>query len=322
MNNTFEGYDPQIPVPPDFDLFWATSLRRPGPVLLSVEPVPSRLRLVSTFDVSFAGFGGHPIRAWYSRPSFVEDVVLPAVVEFPGYGRGRGFPHERLTWVSAGYAHLLMDVRGQGGRYGNGGDTPDPGAVPDAPWPVTWGIGSPDTYYYRRLLVDAVRAVHAVRALPGVDPLRVAAAGNSQGGGLALAVAGLVPDLAALLCTAPFLCDIHHALGSVTTSPYAEIAAYLAVRRDLTPAAYDTLSYLDGVTFARRAVAPACFGVGLRDDVCPPAGTYAAFNAYGGPRTDKEIHAYPFNGHEGGDAFHVAHQLEWLTDRLPPEPAE
>ncbi|MFI5844666.1 acetylxylan esterase [Catenuloplanes sp. NPDC051500] len=321
MTPDLEGYDPEVLVPPDFDEFWSSTLQRRGPILLSVTPVQTRLRLISTWDVAFAGFGGHPIRAWYSRPSFVEDVTIPAVVEFPGYGRGRGFPHERLMWVSAGYAHLLMDVRGQGGRYGNGGDTPDPGAVPDAPWPVTWGIGSPDTYYYRRLITDAVRAVLAVRALPGVDPSRVAAIGNSQGGGLALAVAGLVPDLAALLVTSPFLCDIHHALSHVETSPYGEVASYLAVRRDLTPAAFDTLSYMEGVTFARRATAPACFGTGLRDNVCPPTGAYAAFNAYGGPRTPKEIHAYPFNGHEAGDAFHAAHQLEWLLTQLPPDPA-
>ncbi|MFD0336125.1 acetylxylan esterase [Streptomyces erythrogriseus] len=48
-----------------------------------------------------------------------------------------GSPHERLTWVNAGYAHLLMDNRGQGGQYGCGGDTPTrtparPG-VPDRP---------------------------------------------------------------------------------------------------------------------------------------------------------------------------------------------
>ena len=30
----------------------------------------------------------------------------------------------------------------------------------------------------------------------------------------------------------------------------------------------------------------------------------------------KEIHAYPYNGHEGGDAVHVRHQLDWLVEVL------
>jgi cephalosporin-C deacetylase len=70
-----------------------------------------------------------------------------------------------------------------------------------------------------------------------------------------------------------------------------------------------TLSYVDGVLFARRATAPAHFGVGLRDNVCPPSTAYAAYNHYGGPKT---IHAYPFNQHEGGDAVQVVRQLAWL----------
>ena len=155
----------------------------------------------------------------------------------------------------------------------------------------------------------------AVRALPGVDGEQVAAVGNSQGGGLALAVAGLVPDLAAALVTAPFLCGIRRALDLTDASPYGEIGAYLSVHRGAEEAAYRTLSYMEGVSFARRAFAPAHFGVGLRDTVCPPSGAYAAFNRYGeltGTESRKEIHAYPYNGHEGGEAVQVRRQLDWL----------
>ena len=44
-------------------------------------------------------------------------------------------------------------------------------------------------------MTDAVRAVEAVRSLPTVTVDSVSVQGVSQGGGLALAVAGLVPDL-------------------------------------------------------------------------------------------------------------------------------
>jgi cephalosporin-C deacetylase len=74
-----------------------------------------------------------------------------------------------------------------------------------------------------------------------------------------------------------------------------------------------TLSYVDGVSFARRATAPAHFGVGLRDTVCPPSTAFAAHNHYGGGRT---MHVYPFNGHDGGDAVHVRRQLAWLAGVL------
>ncbi|MFF4785807.1 acetylxylan esterase [Streptomyces griseorubiginosus] len=315
--NELERYRPDVQEPPDFDAFWRDTLKEAADpdVLVSVRPAENGLRLTDTWDVTFRGFAGDPVRAWYSRPAGVASA-LPAVVEYAGYGRGRGLPHERLTWVNAGYAHLLMDNRGQGDQYGNGGATPDPHALaPGGPGPAARGLLDPRDYHYRRLITDAVRAVAAVRALPGVDAERVAAVGNSQGGGLALAVAGLVPDLAAVLVTAPFLCGIRRALDLTDASPYGEISAYLSVHRGAEEAAYRTLSYMEGVSFARRAFAPAHFGVGLRDTVCPPSGAYAAFNRYGeltGTEFRKEIHAYPYNGHEGGEAVQVRRQLDWL----------
>jgi cephalosporin-C deacetylase len=306
-------YRPAVPEPADFDEFWQQSLAGVA-ALVEVRPQPTDLRLVDTWDVAFAGFGGAPIRAWYTRPAGVT-ADLPAVVEYVGYGRGRGLPHERLTWVTAGYAHLLMDSRGQGDQYGSGGDTPDPHAgAPGGPGPVTRGIRAPADYYYRRLIVDAVRAVAAVRALPGVAADRVLATGNSQGGGLALAVAGLVPDLAALVVTAPLLCHIGRAIEITDEAPYGEIVAYLSVHRDAVDAVRHTLSYVDGVAFARRAGAPAHFGVGLRDTVCPPSTVFAAYNQYGG--ADRVMEVYPFNHHEGGEAVHVRRQLRWLAERM------
>ncbi|GGR70377.1 acetylxylan esterase [Streptomyces humidus] len=313
---------PQLDEPADFDTFWAGTLHQgqQRDPLVSVHPVETGLRLVETWDVTFRGFAGDPIKAWFHRPAGVQEP-LTAVVEYIGYGRGRGYPHERLTWVNAGYAHLLMDNRGQGDQYGDGGATPDPHATaPGGPGPAARGLLSPQDYHYRRLITDAVRAVTAVRTLPGVDPVRTVAVGNSQGGGLALAVAGLVPDLAAALVTAPFLCGIRRALDLTDVGPYGEIACYLSVHRGAEEAAYRTLSYVEGVSFARLAKAPVHFGTGLRDTVCPPSGAYAAFNRYGelsgGTHARNEIHSYPFNGHEGGEGKHVRRQLHWLEQRL------
>lgn len=330
--NQLERYAPAVPEPDDFDAFWSETLTesRNSPLILDMRPVPNGLRLVDSWDVSFSGFGGDPIRAWFTRPAgagaetgaAAEKPLLPAVVEYVGYGRGRGLPHERLTWPAAGYAHLLMDCRGQGDQYGSGGETPDPHAAPHGGhWPVTRGIQAPEDYYYRRLITDAVRAIEAARALPGVDPAKTVAIGNSQGGGLALAAAGLVPDLAALICTAPMLCHLQRAIEITDAPPYGEIVTYLSVHRDAEAAVRRTLSYVDGVTFARRAHAPAHFGAGLRDNVCPPSTVFAAYNQYGAANgsptpPERTMHVYPFNHHEGGDAVQVLRQLQWLNSRL------
>jgi cephalosporin-C deacetylase len=315
-----ETYLPDIGEPADFDAFWAKTLTetRAHDLSLKLTPVDSGLSLVDVFDIEFAGFGGHPIKAWLTRPAAgsLPPGLLPAVVEYNGYGGGRGLPHEHLAWAAAGYVHLFMDTRGQGSRWGTGGGTPDPvGAGPAAPGFMTRGILDPADHYFRRVFTDAVRAVEAVRAVDGVDPARVAVAGGSQGGGIALAAAGLVPDLLGVMADVPFLCHIRRAVELSDREPYTEITTYLSVHRSHVAAAFSTLSYLDGVSFARRATAPALFSVGLMDPICPPSTVYAAYNHYGSftGGVTKDIEVYEFNEHEGGAGHQLARQLPWLA---------
>ena len=67
---------------------------------------------------------------------------------------------------------------------------------------------------------------------------------------MALAVAGLVPDLAATMPHVPFLCHVQRALGITDADPYGEIVRYLAVHRLAVDNMLRTLSYVDGVVFA------------------------------------------------------------------------
>ncbi len=314
-------YAPEVAEPADFDEFWARTLAeaRGHDLGLQVRPVASGLRNVEVHDVTFAGFGGHPVKAWYTRPAGVADP-LPVVVQYQGYGGGRGLPHERTLWANAGYAYLFMDLRGQGGTWGSGGDTPDPvGHGPSVPGSMTRGVLDANEHYYRRLFTDGVRAVEAARALPGVEPDRVAVTGISQGGGLSLAVAGLVPDLVAVMPDVPFLCHIRRGTEITGADPYAEVARYLATHRDQVEQVFRTFSYLDAVNFARRASAPALVSVGLMDQICPPSTVYAAVNRYGeraAHRPPVEVVEYAYNDHEGGQGHQEARQLAWLAERL------
>ena len=145
-------------------------------------------------------------------------------------------------------------------------------------------------------------------------PTRVVVAGASQGGALALAAAALVPEqVAGLLCDVPFLCDLPRAAAVAQAEPYLELVRYLAAHRDRVAATFATLAYFDGAVLAPLAHAPALFSVAMMDVVCPPTTVFAAFNAYSGP---KDIEVYPFNDHEGGEAFQRSRQLVWLAEVL------
>ncbi|BDZ52176.1 acetylxylan esterase [Frondihabitans sucicola] len=287
--------------PSDFDSFWAETLASTRRFDLAVEviPVDTGLKTLDVFDVTFSGYEGQRVKAWLRVP---HDATGPlaTIVQFQGYGGGRARPLDDLLWASAGYAHLLVDTRGQGSAWGGGG-TPDPdGSGPAYPGFMTRGIDSRETYYYRRVFTDAVRAVEAARSLDVVDENRVSVLGGSQGGGITLAVAGLVEGLVGVFPRVPFLCDFPRSTVFTDSSPYKEIGNYLAVHREKAVAVHEVLPYFDGVNFSRRATAPAWFTTALMDNTCPPSTVFGAFNEY---RGEKEITVWPYNGHEGGGVY-------------------
>jgi cephalosporin-C deacetylase len=302
--------------PEDFDAFWSRTLEeaRAHDLDARFEPVDTGLTTVEVFDVTFAGFGGHPVKGWLVLPAGAREP-LPLLVEFIGYGGGRGLAHEHLLWASSGRAHFVMDTRGQGSTWGGGGGTPDPvGAGPAVPGFMTRGIESPETYFYRRVFTDAVRAVEAARSHPATDASRTAVKGTSQGGGISLAVGGLVPDLVAVMPDVPFLCDFPRATTLTDGYPYREIGDFLKTHRGRTADALRTLAYFDGVHFAARGRAPALFSTALEDQTCPPSTVFAAFNAWA--HEDKRIEVYDFNDHEGGGPHQEAVQLRWTREYL------
>ena len=302
--------------PPDFDSFWQDTLASSRELATGVRytSYASPLTTLDVYDVSFSGYGGQRVSAWLRVPRGTAGP-LPTVVEFVGYGGGRGLAEDWLFWPSCGYAHLHVDARGQGAGW-SVGDTPDD-------WPsgprvagfMTAGLGHRDNYYYRRLITDSVLAIDAAAELPLVDESKITALGTSQGGGLALATAALSGDVASLVAYVPFLCDFPRAIAVTDAEPYREISRFLAVHRHRELEVLATLQYFDGVNFAKRSTAPAAFTTGLMDDISPPSTVLAAYHAYAGPKT---IKVWNHNGHEGGgrhDDLRIAQDLKsgWMS---------
>jgi cephalosporin-C deacetylase len=303
-------YRSSVAEPDDLAGFWERAIAEAHALSREPELVryePAAYGSLAVFDVTFAGAGGDPVKAWYLRPSAGEQT-LPCRVTFIGYGGGRDFPAEHALYAACGHAELVMDTRAQGGTW-SAGATADPGggdSGPEHPGVMTRGLASPETYYYRRLYVDAVRAVETAAALPGVDAARIGVGGRSQGGALALAAAALAPDRVRL-CHAdvPFLCDIEHAMDVALEPPYTELVRFLSVNPELEEPARRTLAYVDNAVLASRITAPTLVSVGLRDGITPPSTIFAAYNAL---TASKEIAVFPYAGHDL-PTRHVERQL-------------
>jgi uncharacterized protein len=148
---------------------------------------------MSREDLTFSS-GGDRCAAWVYRPA---DPVERSPIVVMAHGLS-GTRRDRLSafaerFADAGLAALVFDHRG----FGDSG-------------------GKPDVFHPRRQLEDWKAAIAAARALPGVDPDRLATFGSSMGGGNALAAAATDRRVAAAVSQVPFLDIVRQAHRSST----------------------------------------------------------------------------------------------------------
>ncbi len=303
--------------PEGFDAFWQSTLEetRALPLAVRFAPIATALRTVEVYDVVYAGFGGHPVRGWFVVPAGSAEP-LPLVVEFLGYGGGRGLPHSHLMWASAGFAHFVMDTRGQGSAWGGGGDTPDPvGSAPAYPGvsPAAWRTRTPST----TAASSPTPCARWRRPAPTRSPTprgprwsgrARAAASPSRSPGSYRTWRRPRPRRAVPLRLPPGPSPSASAHPTARSAPIWPPTA-AAPNGFAAPWPTQTAS-----TSPPAPPPPALFSVGLEDSTCPPSTVFAAYNAYAGQ--DKRIEVYEFNGHEGGGPHHEALRLAWVGQRL------
>src|SRR5919108_143343 len=108
--NELKTYCPDRDEPADFDSFWRFTMEatRAFPLNASFERVDYGLVAQETFDVTFNGFGGQPVKGWLILPS-QRAGKLPCVVEFIGYGGGRSFPTNLLLLGRTRHSPLVNE---------------------------------------------------------------------------------------------------------------------------------------------------------------------------------------------------------------------
>lgn len=308
--NALREYQPEIEKKVDFDRFWDDSLAESAAQGLNaeMERVPYPVDAVECFKVRFDGFRNSRITARYIRPARASASgaagTFPAIVVFHGYNWNSLTVAGALKYALMGRSVLLVDTRGQNiqspdlAKYPNGGASG---------W-MTLGIFDPQSYYYRNVYMDSVRAVDFILSLPETDVRRVAVEGGSQGGALALAAGALNPRVSRVLSDVPYLCHFRRAVELSTEGPYGEISHYFRIHDPLHATeddVYGTLSYFDCCNLAERIRGECLLSVGLEDTICPPSTVFAAYNRI---RAPKEIRVYPDFGH-GGSALHEEEKI-------------
>ena len=78
-------YRSSYQAPADFDEFWHRTLEEAAEIPLDVriEQVETGLRTVEVYDVTFAGYAGHPVRAWLRLPRLPARTPLASIAPCP-----------------------------------------------------------------------------------------------------------------------------------------------------------------------------------------------------------------------------------------------
>lgn len=296
---TYQGTNPR---PADFDAFWDARLKALAAVDpdVKLEPADFTVPFADCFDMYYTGIGGARIHAKLLQPKKSGRKAAaphPAVLQFHGYSGDAGDWADKLGLVALGFTVAAMDCRGQGGKSQDLG-----GVVGNTlHGHIIRGIdGPPEQMLFVQNFLDTAQLARIVAGMPDVDPQRMAASGGSQGGGLTLACAGLVPGIKLAAPTFPFLCDYRRVWNmDLVKTAYKELREYFRLFDPLherEEEIFTKLGYIDAQFLAPRIRAEVYLAVGLVDETCPPSSQFAAFNKI---TSKKTVAVYPDFGHEG-----------------------
>src|SRR5437764_13656227 len=282
--------------PPDFDAFWAAQLRRPDSLPLDtvLTPGESGRPDVEFFTIRMRNVDGAHIYGQLARPSGAAPGTLPALLILQW--ASPPYPLKR-EWVTeyAARGWLALDVEPH--------DVPAdmPRAFYDAlPQLIKnyrlIGRTSRDESYVLPMYLGDYRAAEYLATRADWDGKTLVVMGTSMGGQQGFAVAGLNPQVTALIANVPAGCDF---LGPLSgrAAPYPN----WDVER---PGVRRTAGYFDAAHLAPRIRARALAARGFIDETTPPAGIWAAFNQLPGPKEAVPLVESPHN--------HLATPVEML----------
>lgn len=217
------------------------------------------------YDIKAACPGGMPVSGYLRLPRDAGAHSLPIVLQYGGYGvysaeiprkeRAIVFninPHGIENGHPIEYYHQLEREKLSGFGFDREENR------------------SPDTCYFKYVVLRAMQAVRYCMTLAQWDGVNVIVSGGSMGAFQAVSVAALQQGVTGLRIDIPWLCDLHgFAQGRM---------------RGWRPECDPALDYYDTVSMAQDIACDTVISAGLGDMVCPPSGVTALYHAIRAPK--------------------------------------
>ena len=291
-------YEGSSPCPEDIDEYWDAALDEMNSVNHNAEFIKKEFpsKVADMYDLYYTGTKNARIYAKVAIPKNKEEK-MPAVLMFHGLSGSSCEWSGLLKYASQGYVVAFMDTRGQGGL------SEDVGMVSGTTFttPFTRGLdGDKHDLLMRDVFLDTALLAKIIMGLDCVDETRVGVTGGSQGGGLSVACACLVPEVKKCAAVYPYLSDYKRVYEmDLNKGAYEGLKYYFRhfdPRHERFDEVYEKLGYIDIQNLAKRMKAELLMFTGLMDTTCPPSTQFAMYNKV---KSKKNVIFYPEYGHEG-----------------------
>ena len=294
---------PSLPVPEDFDAFWAQQKIRLAdvPVKPILEPVKSP-KGIECFHAEIPCVPPRPTTGYFARPAGAAPKSLPAILMVQRAGVYQNKPDDPIG-VAKKFHALVLDINAHGLPNKPEAFKEVAGILGDY---AALGREDREQSYFLGMYLRLLRGLDFLCAQPEWDGKTLIVRGGSQGGGQAIAAAGLDSRVSFIAANVPAMCDhsgcvIGRASGWPGLVPTGEDG-----KPD--PKVLQVARYFDGMNLVTRAKGEAIFDVGFLDPHCRPTSVYAAYNNWPGT---KRIVDRPQAGHrfapDFGDATIAEH---------------
>ncbi|MCX6239884.1 MAG: acetylxylan esterase [Bacteroidia bacterium] len=280
-----EKFKPGTSRPKDFDQFWKAEKKaiRALPMDVKKVSVKESGNGYSCFDLEINCTGPKPARGYYAKPESAKPKSLPIVLLVHAAGvKGswcRSEPENALRCAKMGNGTLCFDLN----AHGMLDDQPEEyyvnlenGELKDY---YHQGLESKKDFYFRGMYDRLIRTLDFLASQPEWDGKRILVIGESQGGGQALAAAGLDKRVSAVVATVPAMCD----WGGTLVDRKGGWPQPFEIKGDKEKM-LATLPYFDDAHLLKGSKATLLTEIGLIDVTCPSTSVFAAINQSSGKK--------------------------------------
>ena len=283
---------PSMPVPDDFQSYWQEQkdILKDIPMNIKITPcndvlkahksVPKRVKdAVDMFHIRADTFNGK-LDAYMLMPKNAKPKSLPIIIQPHGAGvRLSRFGGYFGVAEFAAKGFLALDFNALGLDSSMSPDELEKAKKEHRGYALK-NAANRDTNFFRTLYLRVCRAMDVAMAQPQWDGKTLVLFGTSQGGGQAIAGAGLYNDKVTMVCPfVPAICDqTGVAKGRVNGWPhYIKANSKTGIYGEYDKNLFNAIRYIDAMNFAAFIKAKTVYVIDLSDPVCEPTSCYAAY---------------------------------------------